>query len=418
MRKTILSLLASAAMAVALPAVAQDAKPLAGQSITVLMPSPQGATIAADFEAETGIHVDLQTLSWDDIRPKLVTALVAGTAPADVTEFDWSWTGQFAAADWYMPLNEVVDADTVSDIGVAKIFTVDGKLLGIPYTNDFRVMLVNKKHFADAGITEMPKTLDKLVAAAKQIKEKGISTYPIGLPVSATEGASTSWYLLTKAFGGELFDKDFNPLFTKPDSAGYKALAFELMLLKEGLVDPASTGLKDSQINEGMFSQGLVSIMISGEPGRLGQMNDPKQSKVAGQVEAILVPTESGETRSFGLPEALAIPNVSPNKDAAVAFVKWFTSREFQKKNMANGFLPTRTSALAELNSEGKLNSGDALVAQSKTVEALFPQGTPPWYPQFSSGVNTAINSAAKGQMTVDQAVESIAYAAKQAMAQ
>ncbi|MBM7327706.1 sugar ABC transporter substrate-binding protein, partial [Agrobacterium sp. S2] len=399
-------------------AFADDAKPLAGKSITVLMPSPQGANIAEEFEAETGIKVDLQTLSWDDIRPKLVTALVAGTSPADVTEFDWSWTGQFAAADWYLPLNDVIDADTVADIGVAKIFTVDGKLLGVPYSNDFRVMLVNKKHFADAGITEMPKTLDALVAAARQIKEKGVSTYPIGLPLSATEGASTTWYLLTKAFGGELFDKDFNPLFTTPDSAGYKALAFELMLLKDGLVDPASTGLKDSQINESMFSQGITSIMISGEPGRLGQMNDPKQSKVAGNVEAILVATESGETRSFGLPEALAIPKVSPNQEAAIAFVKWFTSREFQKKNLANGFLPTRTSALAELNSEGKLNSGDALVAQSKTVEALFPQGTPPWYPQFSSAVNTAINSAAKGQMTVEEAVQSIAEVAKQAMAQ
>ncbi|MGM4913818.1 ABC transporter substrate-binding protein [Rhizobium sp. 768_B6_N1_8] len=418
MRKLILPLLASAALAIALPAVADDAKPLAGQSITVLMPSPQGATVAADFEAATGIHVDLQTLSWDDIRPKLVTALVAGTAPADVTEFDWSWTGQFSAAGWYMPLNDVIDKDSVDDIGVAKIFTVDGQLLGVPYTNDFRVMLVNKKHFTDAGITEMPKTLDALVEAAKKIKEKGISTYPIGLPLSATEGASTSWYLLTKAFGGELFDKDFKPLFLTPDSAGYKALAFELKLLKDGLVDPASTGLKDSQINESMFAQGLTSIMISGEPGRLGQMNDPKQSKVAGQVEAILVPTESGQTRSFGLPEALAIPNVSQNKEAAVAFVKWFTSKEFQKKNAANGFLPTRTSALAELNTEGKLTSGDALVEQSKTVEPLFQQGTPPWYPQFSSAVNTAINSAAKDQVTVDQAMQSIADAAKQAMAQ
>jgi multiple sugar transport system substrate-binding protein len=418
MRKLILPLLASAALAIALPALADDAKPLAGQSITVLMPSPQGATVAADFEAATGIHVDLQTLSWDDIRPKLVTALVAGTAPADVTEFDWSWTGQFSAAGWYMPLNEVIDKDSVDDIGVAKIFTVDGQLLGVPYTNDFRVMLVNKKHFTDAGVTEMPKTLDALVEAAKKIKEKGISTYPIGLPLSATEGASTSWYLLTKAFGGELFDKDFKPLFLTPDSAGYKALAFELKLLKDGLVDPASTGLKDSQINESMFAQGLTSIMISGEPGRLGQMNDPKQSKVAGQVEAILVPTESGQTRSFGLPEALAIPNVSQNKEAAVAFVKWFTSKEFQKKNAANGFLPTRTSALAELNTEGKLTSGDALVEQSKTVEPLFQQGTPPWYPQFSSAVNTAINSAAKDQVTVDQAMQSIADAAKQAMAQ
>ena len=98
MHKLILPLLASAALAIAVPALGQDAKPLAGQSITVLMPSPQGPNIASDFEAETGIHVDLQTLSWDDIRPKLVTALVAGTAPADVTEFDWSWTGQFSAS--------------------------------------------------------------------------------------------------------------------------------------------------------------------------------------------------------------------------------------------------------------------------------------------------------------------------------
>ncbi|TCR80198.1 sugar ABC transporter substrate-binding protein [Rhizobium sp. BK376] len=418
MRRFILPLTAAAALIAAVPALAQNAKPLAGQSITVLMPSPQGPTIAADFEAETGIHVDLQTLSWDDIRPKLVTALIAGTTPADVTEFDWSWTGQFSSADWYMPLNDVIDADTVKDIGVSSIFTVNGKLLGVPYTNDFRVMLVNKKHFADAGITEMPKTLDELVAAAKKIKEKGISTYPIGLPLSATEGASTSWYLLTKAFGGELFDKDFNPLFLKPDSAGYKALAFELMLLKDGLVDPASTTLKDTEINEGMFTQGVTSIMISGEPGRLGAMNDPKQSKIAGQAAAILVPTASGETRTFGLPEALAVPNVSQHKEAAVAFIKWFTSKDYQKKNFVNGFLPTRTSALSELNAAGGLHSGDTLVAQSKTVEALFPQGTPPWYPQFSSAVNTAINSAAKGQMTVDQAMQSIADATKQAMSQ
>lgn len=416
MRKYILLLAASTAMTVAGSAHSQDKKPLAGQTITVLMPSPQAPNIAADFEAETGIHVNMETLAWDDIRPKLVTALIAGTTPADVTEIDWSWTGQFSAADWYMPLNEAIDAETVKDVGDSSIFTVNGKLLGVAYSNDFRVMLVNKKHFEDAGVAEMPKTLDELVTAAKKIKEKGIVNYPIGLPLSPTEGASTSWYLLTKAFGGDLFDSNFEPLFTKPDSAGYKALEFELMLLKEGLVDPASTNLKDSQINDGQFARGLTSIMISGEPGRLGQINDPAQSKVAGQIEAITVPTSNGKTRSFGLPEALGVPNVSQNKEAAVEFIKWFTGKTFQTQNyVANGILPTRTSVLSELNGAGKLRSGNALVAQSGTVEALFPQGTPTWYPQFSSAVNTAINSAAKGQMTVEQAVESIAEATKQA---
>jgi len=417
MRAFILSTVALAALVLAAPALADDAKPLAGKSITVLMPSPQAATIAAEFEKATGVHVDLQTLSWDDIRPKLVTALIAGSAPADVTEFDWSWTGQFSAADWYVDLSSAIDADTKSDIKGTSIFTIDGKLLGVPYTNDFRVMLVNKKHFADAGITDMPKTLDELVADAKKIKEKGITQYPIGLPLSTTEGASTSWYLLTKAFGGDLFDKDWNPLFLTPDSAGYKAMAFEAQLLKDGLVDPASTGLKDSQINDNYFAKGLVSIMISGEPGRLGQYSDPAQSPaVAGNVQAILVPTASGTTRSYGLLEALAVPKASQNQEAAIAFVKWFTSKEFQIENYANGVLPTRTSALDDLNKAGKLQSGDALVEESKFVEPLFAQGTPTWYPEFSNAVNTAINAVAKGQETVDQAMQNIADAAKKAM--
>ena len=111
---------------------------------------------------------------WDDIRPKLVTALLAGTAPADVTEFDWSWTGQFAAAGWYLPLQRRDRRGHRRRHRAAPtIFTVDGKLLGVPYTNDFRVMLVNKKHFADAGITEMPKTLDELVADAKADQGQG-----------------------------------------------------------------------------------------------------------------------------------------------------------------------------------------------------------------------------------------------------
>jgi multiple sugar transport system substrate-binding protein len=398
--------------------LADDAKPFAGQTISVLLPSPQDANMAADFEKDTGIKLDLQTASWDDVSVKVSTALLAGTAPADVTEFDWSWTGQFAAAGWYTDLSKDIDADTQNDIKGSALFNINGQLLAVPYTNDFRVMLVNAKQFADAGITTMPKTLDELVSDAKAIKDKGIVQYPIGLPLSATEGASTSWYLLTKAFGGDLFDKDMQPLFTSPDSAGYKAMAFEMQLLKDGLVDPASTGLKDSDINDTMFAKGLTSIMISGEPGRLGQYSDPKQSVVAGQVQAIPVVTASGTTRSFGLLEGLGIPKNAANPEAAKVFIKWMTSKDFQIHNYSNGVLPTRTSALADLQGQGKLISGEALVAQAPTVEPLFPAGAPTWYPQFSLAVNTSINSAAKGEITVDQAVQKIADAVKEAEAQ
>ncbi len=392
-------------------AVLADDKPFAGQTITVLLPSPQDAAMAADFEKDTGIKLDLQTASWDDVSVKVSTALLAGTAPADVTEFDWSWTGQFSAAGWYIPLNDVVSKETLEDIKGSTLFNINGNVLAIPYTNDFRVMMVNTKHFADAGVKTMPKTLDELVAAAKAIKAKGIVKYPIGLPLSATEGASTSWYLLTKAFGGDLFDKDMNPTFVGKDTAGYKAMAFELQLLKDGLVDPASTDLKDSEINDTMFAKGTTSIMISGEPGRLGQFSDPKVSSIVGNVAAIPVATVSGKTRSFGLLEGLGIPKASTKAGPAKEFIKWMTSEKFQVHNYDNGVLPTRTSALAEVEKSGKLISGAALVEQAPTVEALFPAGAPTWYPQFSLAVNTSINSVAKGEITVDVAMQKIADA-------
>ena len=80
--------------------------------------------------------------------------------------------------------------------------------------------IYNADHLKKAGIDHAPTTPDELLADAKAVKAKGVVTYPIGLPFSATEGSATAWYLLTKAFGGELFDADGKPLFTAPDSPG------------------------------------------------------------------------------------------------------------------------------------------------------------------------------------------------------
>jgi multiple sugar transport system substrate-binding protein len=415
---TLLAGLAGGLTGLAGPLHAQTS--LAGQKITVLLP-PWG-TLPKDmtdrFQKETGIKLDLQTLGWDDIRTKVVTSMVAGTAPADVTEVDWSWVGQFGQANWYTPLNDRIDAATVADIPTTKSFRFGGNLLAIPYNNDFRILIYNKKLFEAAGITEPPKTIEELTADARLLKQKGIVTYPIALPLSATEGVSTAWYLLTKAFGGELFGPNYTPLFTDPNSAGYKALAWEIDALKTGLIDPASTGLTDVQIQDEV-KNGRAAIDVAGWAGNPATYNDPKQSKVAGQIVAAVMPGEGGKSRTFGLPDALGIPANSEHKDAAVAFIKWWMEPANQIEADATlGDLPTRTSVLETLNKEGKLAAGDVLLAQIPTIGPLFPLGTPPWYPQFSSAVSSSINAAAKGSMTVDQAVQHIAAQAKQAMKQ
>ena len=74
----------------------------------------------------------------------------------------------------------------------------------------------------------------ELGQAAEKLKASGVK-YPLSIPMAATEGGVTPWYLLTLANGGQLFDKNFKPTFQQPGSAGYKALQWEAMARQEGL---------------------------------------------------------------------------------------------------------------------------------------------------------------------------------------
>jgi multiple sugar transport system substrate-binding protein len=261
-RRTLLKASAALALSSALvPYAAFAAAPL-----SVLLPPwvtlPKEMT--DKYTAKTGGTLDVQTLGWDEIRTKIVTSMVANTAPASATEMDWSWVGQFGSAGWYDDLSGILSDELKTDLPTTSIFTFDGKLIGVPYNNDYRVMIYNKAHLAAAGIAEAPKTPEELLAAAKAIKEKGVAEFPIGLPLSASEGAATAWYLMTKAFGGDLFDADFKPLFTDPESAGFKAMSFEVDALKAGLIDPAATSLKDVEGRNCSNRARRASILLAG----------------------------------------------------------------------------------------------------------------------------------------------------------
>lgn len=418
MKKLLTSTIAGAVLLTA-GAVHADSH-LAGQEITVLLP-PWGTLpveMVEAFSDETGIEVDMQTLGWDDLRTRIVTALVAGASPGDVVEFDWSWVGQFGGAGWFASLNDLISSELAADMVTAGIFTYQGDLIGVPYSNDFRMMILNESHFAAAGVAEFATTLDQLRADAMKIKEAGIVEYPLGLALGPFEGTSTNWYTLTKAYGGDLFDDDFNPLFLEPGSAGHNAMTFIIESVQDGIIDPASMGLTDVQIQE-RFKAGEISVDLAGWVGNLAVYNDPERSSVAGDAVAITTPGLDGRPgRGFGLPEAVGIPHNADHPEAGAAFIEYI-AREASQIKMYNGLglLPTRTSVLENLNASGDLGGGDGILAAMQGVEPLFKQGTPPWYSRLSNAVSTSVNSAAKGQISIDEALARIAKAAADAQA-
>lgn len=378
----------------------------AGTTISVLLP-PWGQmpkSQLAKFTKATGIKVNLQEMAWDSIHNKVVTSEAAHVAPADITEVDWSWVGQFGTAGWYTPLNKYISPKALSASTVAKIFTLHGQLVAMPYNIDFRAMILNWTDFQRAGITKAPATWSGLLADAKLLKAKGIVNYPIGVPLSITEGASTPWYAYTKAAGGELFSSSFKPLFTATSSPGAQALRFERALYQDHLIPPGEVTMTDVQTDTA-FQAGQTAIQLSYTPGALPGDTSPSTSAIAKAhdvVRLVPLPGHNGHaTGTFGLPEGLGIPKLAKHKAAAAMFINWWEQTpqllvSYHNPNMGN--LPPERYAMQALVTQHQLIGGSAILSILPSVQPLFPQGTPVWYPQFSHDAATMVQSVVTGK--------------------
>jgi multiple sugar transport system substrate-binding protein len=384
-----------------------------GQTITVLIPYAMPQSLLDDFTAKTGVKVNYVRTGWDATHNKLLVANQAKSYIADVAEFDWSFTGQFAGARWVEPLDGLVAAKTLNDLkSTDAAFISGGKTYAACYSNDFRVSMYNTKMFAKAGITAFPQTLDELGQDVAKLKASGVQ-YPLSIPMAATEGGVTPWYLLTLAMGGQLFDDQLAPTFADPSSAGYQALQWEADAVKNGWVSPGSVSMDDSVAFD-KFTAGETAMVLATGPGNMATANDKSQSNIAGDAALGLVPGVDGPGASFGLPEGLSIPVTAKHKAAAAAFIEWWEQPETAIKiYKTQGSLPCGASAVKQLADSGQLQGGDVLNAELPHVSPLFSAGAPIWYSQFSSDAQGLLNAAVKGQMSVGDALSQLASKAE-----
>lgn len=391
----------------------------AGTTITVLVPPYAGMPQSqlAKFTKLTGIKVKMETLAWADIHNKIVTAEAAHVAPADVTEVDWSWVGQFAQAKWYTPLNTYMAPKYLSNAINRNVFTINHRLIAMPYNFGFKETTINMTDFKKAGITSIPRTWSQLLHDAKILKAKGVVRYPVGFPLSVGESNSTNWYALIKSAGGNLFNAKGSPQFTSPRSPGYQALAFEKTLYQDKLVPPGVVSLHNIQVQD-LFASGQIAIALTSGPLFMSNFKNPSTSKVAADhLKIIPIPGADGHrTGTFGLPEGLGIPRLSKNKGAAAEFINWWMKKpqlllSYTDPNMGNP--PPQTDVLKQLVKSGKILDGTEIMSILPTVKPLFSQGTPVWYPQFSGDAAATIQSVVQGNTSVRAGLNKLAKQAQ-----
>ena len=271
------------------------------QEITFMIPDwgvpPQN--MLAEFENETGIKVNVETVSWDDMRNKIAIAASGNKAAADVFEVDWSWIGEFEKAKWLEPIE--LSQEDINDIPSISTFIVNDQVLAIPYANDFRIGYYNKMIYEQAGLDE-PQTWNDVMTDMEVLKEKNILKYPYTFPLNANEATTTSFIWLTYLRDGKVFNKDG----TLNKENALTTLNFVNDMLKKELINPANLTLNGLDSYRQILSKD-AAFMI-GPTSFIARAVDPAQSKAIGEIEVILPPGKDGKTtQTMALTEAVGV---------------------------------------------------------------------------------------------------------------
>lgn len=384
------------------------------KEITLMIPDwgVPNEQLLSDFTQETGIKVTVNEVSWDDIRDKIAIASSGGTAAADVVEVDWSWVGEFHAADWLEPL-EVTEEDK-ADMPTLSTFMIDGQVLAMPYANDYRLSYYNTKQYKKAGIKEEPQTWNDVYEHMKTIKQAGVVEYPFTIPLNAEEGATTSLMWLAYTMNGIVFNEDG----TLNRDSILSALQYEQKMIQDELVDPndkTSSGMDSYR----RLTDGSASFM-TGPTSFVTRSSNPEECQVVGEIKPILVPgKEQKAEHTMALPEAIGVTKFSKNKEEAKIFVKWYTSKDIQKKlNETNSTIPTRNSVLEQLIKDGVLTNADAMLEEANRIASPFPNGVPAYYSEMSNAIYNGVNKMALGQLSPEQAFDEMDKKVKELVAQ
>ena len=138
-----------------------------------------------EFQAEhSNITIEPTFAAWSGWEEKMAAAFIAGNAQ-DVCQVNWNWLYNYSAdGSKFVDLNTVskfLDLTQWDDAAMDACYVANSQQC-VPVSMTGRIFFWNMTTFNKAGITEVPKSLDDLMAAGKAFKEKlGDDYYPMHL---------------------------------------------------------------------------------------------------------------------------------------------------------------------------------------------------------------------------------------------
>lgn len=340
------------------------------------------AAMTKEYLAETGNTLDF-TLLTNDQQTVLRARLNSGNVP------DIFMTSAYADNAGYKDYTyNLTNEDFIKKVQPSLLsgVTLNDQITGFPFVVQAYSFMYNKKIFADAGITTLPRTLADYDAVAQKLQAKGVQPFATGfadwwvLP-------QTSWPIIAPSiesqYGGYAkFVEQMNNGALKFKNIKEMSTVFDVLDLvkKYGGTRPSESDFNDQVAKMGGGKVGII---------HQGDWAVPNIQKIDPSISLgfLLTPVAAGADKAGLAMDSnitLRVAKDSPNLQASLAFLRWLTSADYPKT-----WFPKVANDMASIvGIPGPDNQLDL------DAQKLIAAGTPtyPWfYQRFPTGLEQAL---------------------------
>ncbi len=366
---------------------------------------------ALDYEAQTGIHINIAEFPYANLFEKELVDLNARTGAYDLIMLDDPWFPRFAGQEVLTDLKPFYerrgksgpDDDFVANsLALCKHPYQSGALYALPYVGNSQLFFYRKDVFQKHALKE-PATWDEVLAAAKLIQEREPAGAPgggkmHGYVMRAAQGnaAVADFMPIFWAFGAEMFDASGKP--TVNSAEGINALKFMLELGKYS--PPGYASFNADEVSAHLL-QGTAAMSINW-PAWITSFKDPAKSKVIGQMEFTIMPGAKNPGRAEIGNWLIAIPRDARNAEGAFDFLVWATSRDQMKQSALRGNPPTRQSIFKDAEMIAKF---PAYPNQLRSLENSRPRPRTPLWNEIENSFGIFLSKANSGELSAEDAL-------------
>ncbi|CAI8976253.1 sugar ABC transporter substrate-binding protein [Methylocaldum szegediense] len=359
-------------------------------------------SLMSEFERRhPAIRVKVQQIPWSAAHEKLLTAY-AGDAMPDVFQLGNTWIPEFVVLNAVDSLDDRLTAEQREDYfqGILETNEIDGKLYGLPWYVDTRLLFYRTDILAEAGFTAPPKTWNEWLVMMARVKAlSGGERYAVLLPMNEWQVP----VILGLQFGAELL-QDEARFGNFQSDAFRRAFRFYLDIFRQGYAPAVSEAQVANLYQE--FATGYFVMYVTG-PWNIGEFERrlPKALQDKWATAPMPAPDENYPGPSLAGGASLAIARSSDHKDQAWKLIEFLSQPEQQLAfYRLTGDLPPRRSAWRHPD----LATAVRTQAFKTQLERVVSTPKIPEWERIASKIAHYAEKAVRGELTEERALAAL----------